>query len=159
MRGEGRKPVPFVPSPKDVVEKMLEIANPAPDELLVDLGSGDGRIILSASGNYRCRSIGIEKNPKLVELTLKKIANMGLGRAKVLRRDLYTYDFTNADIVTLYLLPEVLGKLYPKFIKMKKDARIVSHNYRIPGLDPVETYELRSVETGKRHKIYLYIVK
>lgn len=159
MRREGRELIPFVPSPKDVVEKMLDIASPAPDELLIDLGSGDGRIILSASRNYKCWSIGIEKNPKLVELTWRKAVGMGLDRAAVLRRDLYDYDFTNADVITLYLLPDVLRKLYPKFVKMKKDARIVSHDYRIPGLTPTETYEVKSMETGKQHKIYLYIIK
>jgi len=155
----GRRLIPFVPSPKDVVEKMLDIASPAPDELLVDLGSGDGRILLSASRKYKCWSIGIEKNPRLVELNRRKILSMGLDRVTVIRGDLYNYDFTNADVVTLYLLPDVLKKLYPKFVKVKKDTRIVSHDYGIPGLTPAEIYEVNSIETGKRHKIYLYILR
>ncbi|MCL7401363.1 MAG: SAM-dependent methyltransferase [Thaumarchaeota archaeon] len=159
MRREGRRLLPFVPSPRDVVEKMLSIADPKPDELLVDLGSGDGRIILSAAKDYRCWALGIEKNENLVELTRKKIASMGLDKATVLRGDLYSYDFSEADVLTLYLLPEVLEILVPKFKKMKKGARIVSHDYMIPGLSPSEIYELRSMETSRPHRIYVYLVK
>jgi predicted RNA methylase len=159
MWREGRRPLPFVPSPRDVVERMLSIADPKPDELLVDLGSGDGRIILSAAKHYRCWSLGVEKNVNLVELTRKKIASMGLDKAIVSRGDLYSYDFSEADVLTLYLLPEVLEILVPKFKKMEKGARIVSHDYIIPGLSPSEIYKVRSVETGRLHRIYLYLVK
>jgi len=159
MWREGRRPLPFVPSPRDVVEKMLSIADPKPDELLVDLGSGDGRIILSAAKDYRCWSLGVEKNINLVELTRKKIASMGLDKAIVLRGDLYSYDFSEANVLTLYLLPEVLEILVPKFKKMKKGARIVSHDYMIPSLNPSEIYKVRSSETGRLHSIYLYLVK
>jgi predicted RNA methylase len=159
MLKDGRRPLPFVPSPRDVVEKMLSIADPKPDELLIDLGSGDGRIILSAAKDYRCWSLGVEKNVNLVELSRKKIASMGINKATVLRGDLYSYDFSEADVLTLYLLPEVLKILVPKFKKMKKDARIVSHDYTIPGLYPSEIYKVRSTETGRLHTIYLYLVK
>lgn len=159
MWREGRRPIPFVPSPKDVVEKMLSIADPNPDELLIDLGSGDGRIILSAAKDYRCWTLGVEKNVNLVELTKKKIARMDLDKATVLRGNLYSYDFSKADVLTLYLLPEVLEILVPKFKKMKKGARIVSHDYMIPGLSPSEIYKVRSIETGRLHTIYLYLVK
>ncbi len=159
MWGEGRRPLPFVPSPKDVVEKMLSIADPSPEELLIDLGSGDGRVILSATKDYNCWSIGVEKNPRLVELTRKNILSLGLGKAKVVRGDLYSYDFSKADIITLYLLPEVLKILSPKFSMMRKGARIISHDYMIPGREPSEIYEVKSIETGRIHKIYLYLVK
>ena len=153
-KGEGR--IPFVPSPRDVVEKMLSIADPMPDELLVDLGSGDGRIIISAAKNYRCSALGVERNPVLVEESVNKILRSSLKKARIVHGDLFKYDFSDADVVTLYLLPRPLELLKPKLLSLKKGARIVCHDFPIPRLDPKEVYLVKSHRTGRTHKIYLY---
>ncbi|MCS7125927.1 MAG: class I SAM-dependent methyltransferase [Aigarchaeota archaeon] len=159
MEGLRKRPLPFVPSPIDVVYKMLSIADPNPDEVLVDLGSGDGRIILSAARYYKCRSIGVEKNTNLVDLTRRKINTMDLDNVTVVHGDLYNFDFSKADVVTLYLLPETLHILLPKFKELKRGARIISHDYHIPYLTPYEVHEVKSSETNRTHKIYLYLMK
>lgn len=156
MRKGGGK-IPFVPSPRDVVEKMLSLADPRPDELLIDLGSGDGRIVLRGAENYRCRALGVELNAKLVEESLRKVLRKSLDdRVRIIHGDLYRFDFSNADVITLYLLPSTLKALKPKLLSLKRGARIVCHDFPIPGLQPSEILKLKSLETGKLHKIYLY---
>lgn len=154
-----KKNPPFVPTPLDVVGRMLSIADLKRDELLVDLGAGDGRIIFSAVRDYGCRAIGIEINPRLVEIIQRKISFSGLKNIKILRKNFYTYDFSDADVVTLYLLPENLRELKPRLLSLKKGSRIVSHDYRIPEITPDEVYLVKSTEDGRYHKIYLYVVK
>lgn len=159
MRKGGGK-IPFVPSPMDVVEKMLSLADPRPDELLVDLGSGDGRIILRGAESYGCKALGVELNPRLVEESLRKVLRKSLDdRVRVIRGDLYKFDFSNADVVAVYLLPSTLKALKPKLLSLKRGSRIVCHDFPIPGLQPSEVLKLRSLEAGKIHKIYLYEVR
>lgn len=154
-KGGGR--IPFVPSPMDVVEKMLSLADPRPDELLVDLGSGDGRIVLRGAENYRCRALGVELNARLVEESVRKALRRSLDeRVSIVRGDLYSFDFSNADVVALYLLPSTLKTLKPKLLSLRRGARIVCHDFPIPGLQPSEVVELKSLETGRVHRIYLY---
>ena len=155
--GEGlRKKIPFVPSPHDVVKKMLSIADPKPDELLIDLGSGDGRIVISAARDYGCRSLGVEIDDMLIDHSRRRIQRLGLKNAEIVKADLHQFDLSDADIVTLYLLPETLKVLKPRLLNLKRGARIVSHDYRIPGLEPDEVYIVRSGKTGRDHLIYLY---
>ena len=151
-----RKRIPFVPSPHDVVEKMLSIADPKPDELLIDLGSGDGRIVISAARDYKCRSLGVEIDDVLIDHSVRKIQRLGLKEVEIVKADLYRYDLSNADIVTLYLLPDTLKTLKPKLLNLKKGARIICHDYKIPGLEPDEFYIVKSKTTGRNHLIYLY---
>lgn len=156
MRRGGGK-IPFVPSPRDVVEKMLSLADPRPDELLVDLGSGDGRIVLRGAEGYRCKALGVELNTRLVEESLRKALRKSLeDKVKIVHGDLYRFDFSDADVITLYLLPSTLKTLKPRLLSLKRGARIVCHDFPIPGLQPSEVLKLRSLETGKIHKIYLY---
>jgi len=156
-RGRGlRKKIPFVPSPHNVVEKMLSIADPKPDELLIDLGSGDGRIVISAARDYGCRSLGVEIDDVLIDYSRKRIERLGLKNAEIVKADLHQFDLSNADIVTLYLLPETLKILKPKLLNLKRGARIISHDYGIPGLKPDEIYIVRAGKPERNHLIYLY---
>lgn len=159
MKSGRRNPLLFVPSPMDVVDMMLSVSDPSPDEVLVDLGSGDGRIIINASRNYGCLSIGVEKNPRLVDLTTRRIHSAEIRNAKVYWGDIHEYDISRADVVTLYLLPETLSELRPKLLMLKKGARVVSHDFKIPGMTPAEEYQIKSSETGRIHTIYLYVMK
>ncbi len=157
MRRGGER-IPFVPSPIGVVKKMLSLADPKPDELLVDLGSGDGRIIIAAAENYRCRAFGIELDEKLFRKSMSAISTKLLkDRARIIHGNLYNFDFSNADIVTLYLLPETLKVLKPKLLSLKRGSRIVCHDFPIPGIKPSEIATIKSSSTGnKLHRIYLY---
>jgi len=155
MRAGGGK-IPFVPSPHDVVRRMLSLADPRPDELLIDLGSGDGRIVIAASRDYRCRSIGVEIDRELIDYSRGRISRLGLHNARIVEADLHRYDFTNADVVTLYLLPKTLEILKPKILKLKRGSRVICHDFRIPGLKPDEVYVLKSGITGRTHTIYYY---
>jgi len=151
-----RKKIPFVPSPHNVVEKMLSVADPKPDELLIDLGSGDGRIVISAARDYGCRSLGVEIDDVLIDYSRRRIERLGLENAEIVKADLHRFDLSNADVVTLYLLPETLKVLKPKLLNLKRGARIISHDYGIPGLKPDEVYIVRAGKPERSHLIYLY---
>ncbi|MCF3653652.1 MAG: class I SAM-dependent methyltransferase [Aigarchaeota archaeon] len=154
-KGGGR--IPFVPSPIDIVRKMLSLADPRPDELLIDLGSGDGRIIVAAAEDYRCRAIGVELDKELYERSMNIIHGRLLSdRARIIRGNLYEFNLSGADVITLYLLPETLKTLKPRLLSLKRGSRIVCHDFPIPGLEPSEIITTRSFFTGRPHKIYLY---
>ncbi len=148
--------IPFVPSPHDVVEKMLSLADPRSDELLIDLGSGDGRIVISAAENYRCSALGVEIDKDLVGKAKEKILRKSPINAQIVHGDLFNFDFSKADVVTLYLLPSTLEILKPKLLSLKKGARIVCHDFAIPGVKPSDVIFTKSWFTNKVHKIYVY---
>ena len=157
MKRRGGGKIPFVPSPHDVVERMLALADPRPDELLIDLGSGDGRIIITAAEKYRCKTLGVELDEKLIEESIRKVLRKSLtDRVKIVRDDLHKYDFSKANIITLYLLPKTLKLLKPKLLSLERGSRIICHDFPIPDLAPDEVITLRSSETGRLHRIYLY---
>lgn len=154
-RGGGR--IPFVPSPLDVVRRMLAIADPRPDELLIDLGSGDGRIVVSAAEDYRCRAIGVELDKNLFRKSMSIIRDRLLhDKARIIHGNLYEFDFSAADVITLYLLPETLKDLKPKLLSLRRGSRIICHDFPIPSLKPSEITIMRSSINGRPHKIYLY---
>jgi len=155
----GRERIPFVPSPHDVVEKMLSLADPRPDELLIDLGSGDGRIVLSAAEKYRCSALGVEIDKELVEKAQEKIRRKSLTNAQIIRRNLFDFDISKADVVALYLLPSTLEILKPKLLSLKKGARIICHDFAIPGVEPSDVVAMKSFFTNRIHKIYLYEIE
>ncbi|MBS7627213.1 class I SAM-dependent methyltransferase, partial [Candidatus Bathyarchaeota archaeon] len=98
-----RPSLPFVPSPPEVVKKMLELALPSREEILMDLGCGDGRILISAAKDYGCTALGIEKNRALVELARRRASLAKPGSVRVLWADLFEADFSKAQVLTLYL--------------------------------------------------------
>ena len=157
-RGGGR--IPFVLSPMDVVEKMLSLADPKPDELLVDLGSGDGRIVISAAERYRCRALVVEIDEKLVEESLRKALRRNLlDRVRIVRGDLHAYELADANVVALYLLPNTLKALKPRILSLPRGSRIVCHDFPIPGVAPDEVAGVRSLRDGRIHRIYLYEIR
>lgn len=150
-------PIPFVPTPIEVVKKMIELANPKQNELLIDLGCGDGRIIRYASKEYGCRSIGIEINPLLVDYVNKKIIEEKLSNVKIINEDFFKYDFSKANILTLYLTSKAIEILKPKLIQMLLNgSRIVCHDFPIKGLKPKIIEEVKIKYSPRIHKIYLY---
>jgi SAM-dependent methyltransferase len=154
---------PYVQSPPEVVERMLRLAEPKPGEYLVDLGSGDGRIVVEAAKRYGARGLGVDLDPRLVSLAQENARKAGveaLARFEV--RDFFELDFSSADIVTAYLLPEVNLKLMPKLLKMKPGTRVVTHDYHMGPWEYDEMIELPVAEklVGPlgRSKMYLFIV-
>jgi len=154
--------VPFVVSPEDVVHRMLRIAEVGPQDFLIDLGSGDGRIVIGAA-RLGARGLGLEIDPQLVELARDRARAAGVAeRARFERQDIFESDLGAATVVTMYLLPEVNLKLMPKLLALKPGTRIVSHDWDMGEWPPDETLELRtpekSVGIGGRSKIYLWVV-
>ena len=147
----------FVPTPMDVVAKMLEIAKVGKEDVVVDLGSGDGRILIEAAKKHGCRAIGIEIDPELVRISKQRIQDASLNDlVTVTEADLFEADFGDATVVTAYLYSDLLKRLLPKFEKLKPGSRIVTHQFAIPGISPEETVRTVSQETGAEHTIYLW---
>jgi cyclopropane fatty-acyl-phospholipid synthase-like methyltransferase len=148
------KLAPYVASPSRVVDKMLEMAKVKPGDTVYDLGSGDGRILIAAAERH-AQAIGIEINAKLVAAATDEIARAGLSdRAKVIQGDVMTTDFSAATVITLYMDTGSNAKLRPQLEKyLKPGARIVSHDYEIPGWKPVK---VEKTEEKQPHTIYLY---
>jgi cyclopropane fatty-acyl-phospholipid synthase-like methyltransferase len=146
----------FVPTPYDVVEKMMDAANVGKDDVVYDLGSGDGRILVSAA-RRGARATGIEIDPDLVRISRENAARAGFAdRVRIEPADLLTAEMSTASVVALYLPESFLERLKPKFAGLKPGTRIVSHQVRIPKVrvDGERTFE--SPEDGVLHRLYLY---
>ena len=121
---------PYVQSPMDVVERMLWLAQPKPGEYVIDLGSGDGRIVIEAAKRYGARGLGVDLDPRLVRLAQDRADQAGVGAlAKFEKKDLFELDYGQADVVSAYLLPEVNLKIRPKLLALRPGTRIVTHDY------------------------------
>jgi outer membrane protein assembly factor BamB len=149
----------FVPTPQDVVEKMIELAKVTKDDVLYDLGSGDGRIVLTASRSRGCKSVGFEIHPGLVSESRQKVKQQQLGDLVTIEeRDLFAADLSGATVVTLYLGAPNNAKLLPELRKLKAGSRIVSHAHLLGefGPKPDQTVTLTSTEDHSEHTIYLW---
>jgi SAM-dependent methyltransferase len=150
--------VPYVPTPEDVAEKMLELAHVGPEDVVYDLGSGDGRIVILAAKKFGAHAVGVELNPDLYKESSERIDKLGLsGLAQILHENMFNVSVRKATVVTLYLLTSVNERLRPKLEKeLRSGARIVSHDFQMPGWDPAKVVDVTS-KNGVSHKIYLYI--
>ena len=149
------KLAPYVGSPVRVVDIMLDMAKVKPGETLIDLGSGDGRILIAAASKYKAKAIGIEISPKLVAEAQERIRRQGLQeQAKAMQGDVLKADLSGADVVTIYLESKLNAELRPRLEKMlKPGARVVSHEFAIPGWKPNRTEKL---DGRQGHVVYLY---
>jgi outer membrane protein assembly factor BamB len=147
----------FVPTPQDVVEKMLDLAKLKAADRLYDLGSGDGRIVVTAAKKYGCRAVGYELDKELIEASRSKAKAENVGAlATFERQDLFTAELGDADVVALYLIPKQLERLVPQLNKLKPGARIVSHEFEIPGIKPNKAIKFKSADDGEEHAIFLW---
>lgn len=146
--------VPYVPTPQVVVDEMLEMAKVTKDDLVYDLGSGDGRIVITAAQRYGARGVGIDINPKRVAEAKENALKAGVtDRVQFLQQDLFKTDISRATVVTLYLLPRINVKLRPKLLKeLKPGTRIVSHAFDMGRWEPEQTLEV------KGRKIYFWTI-
>src|ERR1051326_315402 len=149
---------PYVVSPQHVVEDMLEMADLKQGETLYDLGSGDGRILITAAQRFHARAVGIEIEDALVKSSEQRVANMGLqNMVRIIHADLRTVDLSPADVVTMYLMTESNESLKPQLEKsLRPGTRVVSHDYRVPGWKA--NREERAEAYAHGHMIYLYIL-
>jgi len=155
---EKRTPdVVYVGSPRDVVAKMLDMVKVTKDDVLYDLGCGDGRIVVAAAKKYGCRGIGYDINPVRVREALESVKRNGVeDLVKIERKDIFTLDLSEASVITLYLLPSMNVKLVPQLQKLKPGSRIVAHDYAIEGYPADKTITMTSKEDAVEHYIYLW---
>jgi ribosomal protein L11 methylase PrmA len=146
--------VPYVPTTELVVEKMLEMAKVGPKDVVYDLGSGDGRIVITAAKKYGATGLGVDIDPERI-----KEANENAKAAKVTDKvkfkqgDLFELDLRPATVVTLYLLPDINLKLRPKLLsELKPGTRVVSHNYHMGDWKPEQTVQLDG------HTVYFWTI-
>lgn len=151
--GQAGKDVIWVPSPDDIVDRMLTMAQVTPNDLVIDLGSGDGKIAIAAAKKFGARSMGIEYNPEMVKLSQTNSQAAGVATKATFRNaDIFATDFSQATVVTMYLLPGLNMKLRPQLLAMKPGTRIASHSF---SMEDWEADEISSVD-GRR--AYFWVV-
>jgi predicted RNA methylase len=144
--------------PPDVIPAMLDLAQVGEKDVVYDLGSGDGRIVLAAARTRGARAVGIELDPKLVEHSRQAMKDAGLeNEVRVVRGDIFKQDLTPATVLTLYLKPTVNVQQRPQLDKLRPGTRIVSHQFSMQGAKPVKKIAVHSDETGLEHILYLWV--
>jgi SAM-dependent methyltransferase len=148
--------VPYVATPQPVVETMLELAQVTEDDVVYDLGSGDGRMVLTAAQQFGARGVGIEIVPELVEQSRSYARLAGVSdQVQFYRADLFDTDLSEATVLSIYLLPDVIERLLPKIRReMDPGDRVVSHNYGAEAWPPDST-----VEISANHVLYLWTIR
>jgi SAM-dependent methyltransferase len=137
--GQEGKDVVWVPTPEALVDKMLDMAKVTPNDYVIDLGSGDGRTVIAAA-KRGARALGIEYNPEMVELSKRNAANEGVNdKATFAKADLFESDFSQATVITMFLLPSINLKLRPKILDLKPGTRVVSNSFDMEQWKPDET--------------------
>ena len=146
--------VAYVPTPKDIVRRMLQLASLRRGETLFDLGAGDGRIIIEAVRGYGARAVGVEIDPERISRVRERLNSTGT-QAELLEADLFEVDLSSADVITIYLSVSANTRLAPKLkAELKPGTRVVSLDYVLPGWVPDREVEI-STSVMKR-KLYLY---
>lgn len=138
-----RPDVVFVPTRPEVVEKMLELAEIKTNDILYDLGCGDGRIVVAAAKKYGIKAIGVDIDPQRVKESLENVRTNNVGHLVTIKQaDIFELDFSDASVVTMYLLPDLNVRLMPKLAKLKPGTRIVSNDFDMRGAKPKEVVHL-----------------
>jgi precorrin-6B methylase 2 len=157
---EGKKIVPYVPTPPEVVERMLELAQVKKSDVVYDLGSGDGRIVVTAAKKYGVRAIGFEIDPERIKESAENIKKAGVGHlVEIRQQDIRTVDLSPASVLTMYLLPEVNLMIRPNIWKqMKPGSRVVSHDFDMGDWKPLKTENIKDGSSWD-HTLYLWHVE
>lgn len=147
----------YVPTPLGTGRRMLTLAGVGPGDVVYDLGSGDGRLVILAATDYGARGVGIELDEELVERSRRAAAEAGVSdRVRFIAGDLMAADLREATVVTLYLIPSTLERLRPRFLaQLPAGARIVSHSFSM-GPWPPDVVESFTDEAGRRRVVYLW---
>ena len=156
---------PYVPTPQSVVNAMLEVASVGPKDFVVDLGSGDGRIVLTAATKYKARGMGVDIDPELVDLANATARKLGVAeRVQFVRQDVFAADLSRTTVLTLYLLTGMMQSLRPKLLAdLKPGTRVVSHDFLFDLWKPdrtvtVQTEEKYEITGSWTSEVHLWIV-
>ncbi|MGQ0522573.1 MAG: SAM-dependent methyltransferase [Betaproteobacteria bacterium] len=161
---EAQQPrVPYVPTPQEVVERMLQIAKVTAKDYLIDLGSGDGRIVVTAAKKHGARGFGVDLNPERIREANENAKAAGvLDKVSFYQRDLFETDLSEATVITMYLLPRVNMELRPKLLDLKPGTRIVSHDFSMEDWKPDVHLKVDAKEkyggSGGESDIYFWVI-
>jgi precorrin-6B methylase 2 len=156
--GQPGKDVVWVPTSQALVEKMLDLAKVTPQDYVIDLGSGDGRTVITAA-KRGARAMGIEYNPDMVELSKKNAAEAGVtDKATFMKADIFETDFNHATVLTMFLLPQINLKLRPKILDMKPGTRVVSNTFTMDDWEADETATVSGDDCSSWCTALLWIV-
>ncbi len=167
---EKKPEVPYEPTHEKVVAEMLKVAKVGKNDILYDLGSGDGRIVITAAKKFGTRGVGVDIDPALIREARENAAEAGVAdKVKFLQQDLFKTDIREATVVTLYLGPEMNRRLRPKLLSdLKPGSRVVSHNHDLGHWTPLKTLNVRvrqdmrfktlNVRVLQQHRIYYWVV-
>jgi SAM-dependent methyltransferase len=137
QRGQTGKDVMWLPTPDELVHRLLEVAKVGPNDLVYDLGAGDGKIAIAAARRHGARAVGIEYNAKLAAFAQREVERAGVAdRARILQGDLFQTDFSQATVLTLYLLDELNQQLRPRVLQMRPGTRVVSNSFAMGDWEP-----------------------
>jgi len=155
--GQAGKDVIWVPTPDDVVDRMLTMAQVTPKDFVMDLGAGDGKIAIAAARKFGARAVGIEYNAEMVKhananAAAAGVAGNGAGKALIRHGDIFQTDFSQATVITLYLLPALNMKLRPQLLAMRPGTRVVSHSFTM------EDWQADEVSSMDGRRAYFWIV-
>src|SRR6266545_2841884 len=155
--GQAGKDVIWVPTPDDVVERMLTMAQVGPNDIHFDLGAGDGKIAIAAAKKFGARATGIEYNPEMVKYANAQaekagVAGNGAGKALIRHGDIFATDFSQATVITLYLLPALNMKLRPQILSMRPGTRVASHSFNM------EDWEADEISSLDGRRAYFWVV-
>ena len=149
--------VVYVPTPRKVVRKMLSLADVKKSDLVYDLGCGDGRIVVMAAKKYGCHAVGFDIDPKRVRASSENVKkNQVEALVEIKQQDIFQLDLSRANVITLYLLPQLNVKLVPQLEKLKPGSRIVSHDFDMKGVTPDKVVKVKSNDGDSEHTIYLW---
>jgi cyclopropane fatty-acyl-phospholipid synthase-like methyltransferase len=149
--------VAFVETPQDIVDRMLKMARVTKDDVVCDLGCGDGRIVVTAAKRYGCRAVGYDLDPLRVEEARENAEQSGVAHLITIeQKDVLTVDLEEVSVVTIYMGTEMNARLIPQLSRLKPGARIVSHEFGLGNIPPDKTVEMTSRDSGRRHKIHLW---
>lgn len=151
--GQAGKDVIWVPTPDEVVDRMLRMAQVGPNDLVYDLGAGDGKIAIAAAKKFGARSVGIEYNPDMAKHAQGNAERAGVaGRARIVQGDIFATDFSQATVITMYLLPNLNMKLRPTILSMRPGTRVASHSFTM------EDWEADEVSSLDGRRAYFWVV-
>jgi protein-L-isoaspartate O-methyltransferase len=157
--GDGGKLAPYYPTPETIVQKMLQLGGLKAGEKMFDLGSGDGRIVIMAAQKFHAEATGIELDKDLCRQSIAKIQKLGLEKsAHIINGDLLKQNYSSADLVTVYLLPESIDKQVQPLLEkqLKKGARVVAHDFEFKAWTPEKVENIPDDGEGRSHTLYLY---
>ena len=156
---EGVGDVVYVPTPQVVVDEMLRMAKVGPNDFVIDLGSGDGRMVITAAKKFGARGFGVDLDPVLLKLSNENAQREGVAdRARFVEENLFRTDLSQATVITSYLLPEMNEKLRPKILSLKPGTRVVTHDYHMGEwhAEEMRTLDVPEKKVGNPGKSYVY---